>query len=168
MDRLLNAIKGQAAALDRGQGQPRFGIITSVDPSAYAARVVLQPEGVLTGWLPILSPWVGRGWGFVALPSPGDQVLVIPQEGDAEHGVVIGSSYSSTNRPPTAQPGELRIVHSSGSSLVFANDGTVRLEGDLQVTGDIADRHGSLSQLRAHYNQHIHPGAAATHPVPQD
>ncbi len=168
MDRLLNTLKGQAAALDRGQGQPRFGIVTSVDPSAYAARVALQPENVLTGWLPILSPWVGGGWGFVALPSPGDQVLVVPQEGDAEHGVVIGSSYSATNRPPAAQPGELRIVHSSGTSLVFANDGTVRLEGDLQVTGDIADRHGSLSQLRGHYNQHVHPGAAATHPVPQD
>jgi len=65
-------------------------------------------------------------------------------------------------------PGELRIVHSSGASLVFANDGTVRLEGDLQVTGDIADRYGSLSQLRGHYNQHVHPGSTGTHPVPQD
>lgn len=168
MDRLLNVMKGQAASLDRSQGQPRFAVVTSVDPSAYAVRVVLQPEGVLTGWLPILSPWVGAGWGFVALPSPGDQVLVVPQEGDAEHGVVIACSYSAKNRPPSALPGELRIVHASGSSLTFANDGTVRLEGDLQVTGDIVDSHGSLSQLRRHYNQHIHPGAAATQPIPQD
>jgi hypothetical protein len=168
MDRLLNAMKGQAAALDRGQGQPRFGIVTSVDLASYAARVVLQPEGVLTGWLPILSPWVGGGWGFVAFPSPGDQVLVIPQEGDAEHGVIIGCSYSASNRPPLAQPGELRIVHSSGSSLVFANDGSVRVEGNLKVTGEISESHGSMSQLRGHYNQHGHPGSTTTHPIPQD
>jgi len=168
MDRLLNAIKGQAVALVRSQGQPRFGIVTSVDPVSYAARVVLQPEGVQTGWLPILSPWVGGGWGFVAVPNLGDQVLVVPQEGDAEHGVIIGCSYSSANRPPVGQPGELRIVHASGASLTFGNDGSVLLTGNLRVTGDIADSHGSLSQLRGHYNQHYHPGAAATQPIPQD
>ena len=63
MDRFLNTLKAHAAALDRAQGQSRFAIVSSVDPSAYAARVLLQPEAVLSGWLPILSPWVGSGWG---------------------------------------------------------------------------------------------------------
>ena len=59
MHRFLNALKAQSAAQDRAQGQPRFGLVTSVDTSRMAARVTLQPEGVLSGWLPIASPWIG-------------------------------------------------------------------------------------------------------------
>src|SRR4051794_35105765 len=88
MDRLLNAMKQQSSSLDQGQGQPRFGIVSSFDPAAYTVRVLLQPENVLSGWLPVLSQWVGAGWGLVAPPSPGDQVIVLTQEGDAEHGLV--------------------------------------------------------------------------------
>ena len=59
MDHFLNALKAQASALDHAFGQPRFGTVSSVNPSAATARVMLQPEGVLTGWLPVLSPSVG-------------------------------------------------------------------------------------------------------------
>jgi hypothetical protein len=169
MQRFLNAVKAHAAALDHGAGQPRFGLVTSVDASRYAARVALQPEGVITGWLPIASPWVGAGWGLVCPPAPGDQVLVVPQEGNAEHGVVIAGSFSDAARPPQgAPPGEFWLVHKSGSFLKLANDGTVRINGDLHVAGDVYDRAGSLSRLRGHYDQHTHPGSANTPPSPQD
>jgi phage baseplate assembly protein gpV len=168
MQRFLNAMKAHAAALDRAQGQPRFGLVTSVDPNRYAARVTLQPEGVLTGWLPILSPWIGAGWGLSCLPAPGDQVFVLAQEGEAEHGVVIGASWSDSARPPGAPVGEFWLVHQSGTSLKLANDGTVQIHGDLHVSGDVYDHHGSLDQLRQHYNQHTHPGSATTPPSPQD
>ena len=168
MDRFINTLKSHAAALDRRQGQPRFALVTSVDPNAYVARVTLQPEDVLTGWLPILSPWVGNGWGLVCLPSPGDQVLVISQEGDAEHGVIIGATFSNLARPPTSAAGELHIVHSACATISLLNDGTVSIAGDVHVAGDIFDRHGSLAALRAHYNAHIHPGAAVSPPSPQD
>jgi hypothetical protein len=129
MDRLLNALKGQGANQDQAAGAPRFGLVTSVDPATATARVTLQPEGVLTGWLPLLTPWVGNGWGLVCPPSPGDQVLVIPQEGDAEHGLFIK----------------------------LQNDGTIQIKGDLPVSGDVYDTHGPMSGLRGHYNAHVHP-----------
>jgi hypothetical protein len=157
MDRFLNALKAHAAALDRRQGQPRFATVASVDPARYAARVSLQPEGVLTGWLPILTPWVGAGWGLVCPPSPGDQVLVLAQEGDGEHGVIAGGSFSDQARPPAAPPGELWLVHRSGSFLKLISDGTVQVNGDLHVAGDVYDRHGSLAQLRTVYDEHTHP-----------
>jgi phage baseplate assembly protein gpV len=156
MERFVNAIKSHAAALDRSVGQPRFGLVTSVDPARYAARVALQPEGVITGWLPVLSPWVGAGWGLAAPPSPGDQVLVLPQEGDAQNGLILGVSWSDSVRPPGAPPGELWLCHRSGSGLRLRNDGTVMIIGDLHVTGDIYDSHGAVSQLRGHYNAHRH------------
>jgi phage baseplate assembly protein gpV len=168
MDRFLNAIKAQSSALDQMQAQPRFALVSSVDPDTYAARVLLQPEGVLTGWLPILSPWIGAGWGAVCAPTPGDQVLVLAQEGDAEHGVIVGRAFSDQARPPSAPAGELWLVHASGSFLKLQNDGTVQVSGDLHVNGDVFDNHGALSQLRDHYNQHTHPDGAGATPSPQD
>ncbi len=165
------AIRLQAGLLDRSRAYARYGTISSVDPDAYTARALLQPDGVLTGWLPVLSPWVGAGWGMACPPSPGDQVLIIPQEGDGEHGVIVGCGFSTVQRPPTAGVGELWLVHQSGSSLRLLNDGTVRIKGDLHVDGDIFDRTGSMGHLRETYNQHTHPISSnswTAPPVPED
>lgn len=156
MDRLLNIIKQHAGALDQGGSQPRFATVSSVNATAATARVMLQPEAVLSGWLPILSSWVGPGWGMWCPPSPGDQVLVLAQEGNAEHGIIIGGAFSNTQLPPAAQVGEFWLVHGSGSFIKLLNDGTVQMHGDLHVAGDIYDQHGSLAQLRGHYNGHTH------------
>ena len=185
MDRFLNIVKAHASALDRAQGQPRFALVTSVDPARYSVRVQLQPEGVLSGWLPVLSAWVGAGWGMVCLPAPGDQVLVLAQEGDGEHGVVVGAAFSDAVAPPPAPAGELWLRHRSGVTLKLCNDGTLRIIGDVFIDGtlriagdvfidrtlhaqDIVDGLGSLSRLRGHYNSHVHPGGAGDLPVPQD
>ena len=157
MDGFLNALKAQAGAQDAGVGQPRFGTVSSVDAKSGLVRVLLQPENVLTGWLPVLSPWVGAGWGFWAPPQPGDQVLVLPQEGEMEHGVVVARGWSASSLPPQADLGELVLQHSTGTQIRLANDGTVRVIGDLYVKGEVFDQHGSLSELRGHYNAHTHP-----------
>lgn len=183
MNSLPNAIKAHASSLDEMLAQPRFGLVSSVDTTRATVRVQLQPEGVLTGWLPVLSPWTGAGWGLCCPPSPGDQVFVLSQEGAAEHGVVVGRAFSLSETCPPTPAGEFWLVHSSGSFLKLTNDGTVcvngpvSLTGNLSVTGNIqasgmvADGHGALSALRQHYNAHIHTdsrdGATST-PAPQD
>lgn len=179
MDRLINALKAHAGGLDLGQGQPRFGVIASFDPNTYAARVMLQPEGVLSGWLPVLSAWIGAGWGLACPPSIGNQVLVLPQEGNAEHGVIVGGAFSAQARPPTIDAGtvpsgEAVLFHASGAYLRLGNDGSfviaaangnrVTVIGDLVVTGDISDQNGThrtVADLRTAYDQHTHGGIAA-------
>jgi uncharacterized protein involved in type VI secretion and phage assembly len=156
MEHLVNALKMHADALIQTQAQPRFGTITSVDPNTGTARVTVQPEGVLSGWLPILSPWVGTGWGMVCPPATGDQVLVLAQEGVAEHGVIVGRIFSSRQCPPPAPSGELWLVHQSGSYVKLLNDGTIQIGGDLHVNGDVYDSQGALSRLRGHYDAHTH------------
>ena len=147
MERLLNIIKSHAGALDCGGGQPRFGVVTSLDTNSACARVTLQPEGVLSGWLPILSPWVGAGWGLVCSPpSPGDQVMVLAQEGNAEHGVIIGAAFSTTQLPPVAPSANFGSCIASGSFIKLQNDGTIQISGDLHVSGDVYDSHGPMSR----------------------
>lgn len=185
MDRFLNALKAQSAAQDHSFGQPRFATVTSVDPTRPAVRVAVQPEGVISGWLPLLSPWIGAGWGMVCPPSPGDQVLILAQEGNADHGVVIGRAWSDQARTPQAPSGDLWLVHQTGSYIKLTQDGTIRMQGDLHLTGglyatgnatitgnvrtvgsitatgDVSDGTGSLSRLRGHYDGHVH-GASTT------
>lgn len=183
MDRLLNTIKAHAAALDQTQAQPRFGLVTSVDTLNATVRVQFQPEGILSGWLPVLSPWAGSGWGMACPPSPGDQVFVLAQEGDAEHGVVVGRAFSTSQNSPAAPAGEFWLVHNSGSFLKLGNDGTIHINGPVSITGtvvvtgdvraggDVADAHGAVSALRGHYNSHLHTdsrGGLTNAPTPQD
>lgn len=171
LDRLTNIVKAHAANLDHSNGQAKFGTVTSVDSATGNARVMIQPDGVLSGWLPMLSSWVGNGWGMFCPPSPGDQVLLLPQEGDVEQSVIIGRTYSVSQRPPAAPEGEFWLVHRSGSSFKLTNDGTIRIIGDLHVQGDVYDQHGPLSGLRNSYNGHTHAvrsGAVTTTPSPID
>ena len=55
MDQLRNMIKAHAGGLDGLAGTLRFGLVASFDPVAYAAKVLIQPENVLSGWLPVMS-----------------------------------------------------------------------------------------------------------------
>jgi hypothetical protein len=164
LDSFLNILRGQAAQLDQSWAHPRIAIVTSVDAVTFTARVTVQPEGVLSGWLPIAAPWVGGGWGMACAPSPGDQVVVIWQEGDAEQGVIVGRLWSNAAPPPNAPPGELWLLHRTGSFLKLHNDGSIESQsatwthtGDLHVNGNVYDSHGSVAQFRAHYNEHVHP-----------
>lgn len=174
MDSFLNLIKAHASRLDQGWAQPRLATVTSVDTATATVRVKVQPEGVLSGWLPVASAWVGNGWGLACPPSPGDQVLVIWQEGDAEHGIVVGRLWSSNVPAPVAASGEIWLVHKSGSFLKLLNDGSIASAapswnhtGDLHVSGDVYDGKGALSRLRGHYNEHVHPPSDVT-PSPAD
>lgn len=174
MDSFLNHLKAQSSQLDQAWAQPRLGLVASVDPATYTARVMIQPEGVLSGWLPIGSTWVGAGWGLACLPSPGDQVLIVWQEGDPEHGIIACRLWSATTTAPMAPVGEFWLTHRTGSYLKLRNDGSIASSagswthtGNLQVTGDVSDGHGSVAALRAHYNAHVHPPASDP-PDPKD
>jgi len=179
MDRFLNALRGQAASMDLAAGKPRFAIVSSVDPARAAVRVMFQPENLLSGWLPLVSSWVGVGWGLCCPPTPGDQVLILPHEGDPENAVVLGSIWHDGASPPQAPSGELWMVHASGSFLKLHSDGSIaaqatqfEFQGNLQVTGNIAasgnvqDGEGTLEQLRSVYNQHTHNVSGGETSVP--
>lgn len=145
MDHMVDAMKLHTDNLIDARGQFKIGIVKSVDPGTYNVKCEIQPDGVMSGWLPVFSLWVGNGWGISALPPPGTQVLIAPAYGDMEHGMVIGALFSSVDQPPgTPRVGELLIKHDTGTFLRLANDGKVHakaeyfvLEGDIGLNGNL-------------------------------
>lgn len=145
IDRMLNAQKRLAARQAGLRGQPRMGIVTSYNQHDGTAKVTIQPEGTLTGWLPVLSQSVGSGWGIHVPLKTGEQVMVLMHEGDSDNGVVIGRCYSDKMQPPSPAGSDIYIKSSggavfnmlsngnvivsdaSGSTLTFTNNGSVTL-----------------------------------------
>jgi len=191
MDELLNAVKRHVAGMIGQIGTTRLGLVTSVNPQNHTAKVLIQPEGVMSGWLPVSAAMVGSGWGIVSLPSPGEQVIITPQEGDSEHGIITGRIFSDQQQPPKTytdqkqqgttsytQPGEIALVHKSGKFIRLIGD-RILVNGDLYVNGvvhatgsitsdaDVFDKYGTLEALRQAYDLHQHGTSPLTdHPVP--
>lgn len=145
MDGFLNAMKSQTGNQIDARGQFKIGVVKSVHAEAYTVKCEIQPDGVMSGWLPVFSMWLGNGWGMACLPPPGTQVLIAPLNGDMENGIVMGALYSSADIPPgPARVGEFLLVHSTGTFLRLGNDGSVQakaeafvLEGDLYLNGKL-------------------------------
>jgi phage baseplate assembly protein V len=170
-------IKRHAVQAAMQLGVARFGIVESVDTATYTAKVNLQPDGVLTSWLPIAAQMIGNGWGLVTPPNIGDQVIVQPHEGDADNLVITGRVYSQAQVPPNAQAGEFWLVHQSGSFIKLTNDGNMESQapiwthtGAFHATGEIIRGFGTGDQVTLGGHTHDQPndtagdGEAPTYP----
>jgi phage baseplate assembly protein gpV len=184
MTGLREAIRYHAAALDATRPQPRFAVVESVDPARHLAKVTIQPEGVLTGWLPILGMGGGGAWGLICPPAIGAQVVVVPLDGDHESWAVLGAAWSTASVPPDpsetpgggagpVQPGEMALVSGAGAYVRLNADGTLtivasagitikgntEIEGTLTVTNDATiDGRGFM----AHEHSGVQPGGGIT------
>lgn len=168
--------EGERAAGQRSM--PRRATVTSFDPARYAAKVLIQPEGFETGFLPIASPWVGNGWGLVCPPTPGDEVDVHFQEGGKNAAYISLRFFGSKAIPPNALSGEFMLQHANGQRLKFHNDGTIEVlcfndiniqcfgnvngtatnwnltgnvfvDGNIVATGDISDQNNAHGTVGA-------------------
>lgn len=57
-------------------------------------------------WIRVAQPWAGNGYGALALPRVGQEVVVEFLEGDPDWPIVMGSVYNAENKPPYSLPGE--------------------------------------------------------------
>ncbi|KAB8122520.1 baseplate assembly protein [Komagataeibacter medellinensis] len=117
-----------AANMANAQAQPGFGLVSAVDPVNHAVKVMAQPAGVETGWLPCAAMQVGS-LRIACPPDIGAHVLLVRLEGDGEHAVCACPVYDAVVMPPAspatrqpAQPGEMLIV--AGCATPPATGGT--------------------------------------------
>lgn len=165
----------QSMLAGEGRISSRLATVISYDSKNHSAKVMIQPENVESGWLPIASQWVGNGWGIFAAPSPGDVVIVTFQEDDFTAGIITSRLFNDTSRPLDVASGELWLVHQSGSLLKFHNDGTVELTsaGALTIKAPSMTLQNAGSALKKLVNEtfltlfdaHTHTSAAPGTPT---
>ncbi|MDE9491957.1 type VI secretion system tip protein VgrG, partial [Xenorhabdus bovienii] len=56
-------------------------------------------------WIRVSQPWAGQGWGMLAIPRIGQEVVVDFLHGDPDQPIVTGRTYHASNIPPGALPG---------------------------------------------------------------
>ncbi len=123
MGPMQNAIRLQALLAMSDSIDTRVGLITSYEPSTFSVRVQMQPDSLITGWLPLCSPWIGNAWGMFCAPTVGDAVTVHFIGGDLEAGFVEGRFFNDVDRPLAVPASEFWLVHKSGQFFKLTNDG---------------------------------------------
>lgn len=191
IDKLMNLMRQQAIATLSSFTHTRAGTVTNYNEPNFTARVQIQPEEILTPYLPILTPWVGNGWGMYFPPNLGDLVLCHFMEGDFNVGFVGQHIPNLVDKPINNVPsGEGWIVHKTGTYIKFHNDGTISIgtldihgnptniniasnivvTGNISATGNILDNSGTnahnISAMRTIFNQHIHHTPAGDSSAP--
>ena len=158
----LNGIKRAAGAMDRQSGAVQHGTVESYNPDSYTAKVLLQPDGVLTGWLPIRCAWLGNGWGFVFGPMPGTQAVVEPVENDPASLEITGFVFSSQStpavRPPAVPAGEAWWVHQSGTFIKMVTGGGIQSNGPWSHVGNFAVTDGDVTADGTSLKNHLTSG----------
>lgn len=180
MEALLNQVRRAAAEEALSRATTRHGTITGYDPDNHAVKVSIQPEGTLTGWLPLKALWIGNGWGMFAAPSIGDAVEIDFQEADGGVGSVGWRFFNDLERPLSVPAGEFWLVHKHGQSVKLTTDGAlilddgagavIKLKGDGNIelsatrwdhTGDIhvdGDVFAGTVSLKHHLTQGVTAG----------
>lgn len=183
--RAANHMRLQAALAAGKVGKPKAGLVTDYDPDAHAVKVLLQPEGIETGWLTIETAMAGPGYGVFCGAVNGAQAMVSFLEGDREVGWCTGFVPSDVDVPPRVLAGEIFVIAKPGQFAKFLADGTIMLkatagilsEGPWKHTGTFhatqnitseadvtdhtaADSSGGVSMKthRDDYNSHKHGG----------
>jgi type VI secretion system secreted protein VgrG len=55
-------------------------------------------------WIRVSQPWAGKGWGSVATPRIGQEVIVDFLEGDPDQPIITGRVYNAEAQPPFGFP----------------------------------------------------------------
>lgn len=55
-------------------------------------------------WIRVSQPWAGQGWGVIATPRIGQEVVVEFLHGDPDQPIIIGRTYHANNLPSIGLP----------------------------------------------------------------
>ncbi|MDE2368869.1 MAG: type VI secretion system tip protein VgrG [Burkholderiales bacterium] len=129
-------------------------------------------DGDSSCWVRVASPWAGNGWGMIALPRLGQEVVVDFLEGDPDQPIITGRVYNAMQKVPYALPdnktvstiksrslqgaaaefNELRFEDKAGSELVWLQaqkDMMEMIEADLTTQIGKDQQHTVGGDLKA-------------------
>ena len=136
------------------------GKIKTYNPVDYTCTVILLPEDIETGRMPIYSMFAGNGWGMFAGASEGDLCAVFFIEGYSNMGFVFAYGFGGSKRPIETPSKQFHIQHENGSYVQLNNDGNVYINSSNVINiGDVGTTLNKLvtEGLKTIYNNHTHP-----------
>lgn len=136
--KMINIVKQQTMLATANLAAPAIGIVTSFDPDNFTVQVQLHPAteddpAIITGNIPLLSPWIGDGWGMFCPPNLNDLVVVLYQQNNYQSALGAMRIFNNTARPLPVPSGEFWLVHASGTYFKMTNDGKLLLNGDVEI-----------------------------------
>lgn len=188
---LQNAMRQHAIASANLRSHPKIGTISGYDPNRPAVKVLFQPEGNESGWIPLGALWVGNGWGMFAAPNLGTQVEVTFLDGNDEAGSANLRFFSNVEKALAVPAGEFWLQHKNGQSVKLTNDGKLTVNdgrgasvalngdgtiasagswshtGDFNATGTVTGQTqlvAGTGGTAVHVTTHKHPTAATGAP----
>nr|WP_249226271.1 type VI secretion system tip protein VgrG [Entomohabitans teleogrylli] len=63
-----------------------------------------QSDDKSSCWIRVSQPWAGQGWGMIATPRIGQEVVVDFLHGDPDQPIIIGRTYHAANLPSIGLP----------------------------------------------------------------
>lgn len=137
------------------------GIISEVD--GYKAKIkVAEFDDMETEYLSVLQMFtVGNKSGFK--PEIGAMVAAVVND-DMSSGAIIGQIYNDIDTPPE-NSGDAEFIyfadgcgisHIPGTEMFFIKAGSVVIDADIVCNKDIADKNGTMQEMRKIYNSHLH------------
>ena len=109
-------------------------------------------------WVRVTHNWAGAGWGHVALPRVGQEVLVGFLHGDPDQPMVIGRSYHAINRSPYKLPQFKALSPIRSKELHGERHNEQRLDDTTgQISASLMSDHAA-SALTLGYLTHPRPG----------
>jgi type VI secretion system secreted protein VgrG len=113
-------------------------------------------------WMRVSQTWAGKGWGSVAVPRIGQEVIVDFLEGDPDRPLITGCVYNQNNMPPFTLPaagvmmGFKSQTHKGGGFNELSLDDTaggqkitIHAQHDLTTTVQNNETHAVKSGNRA-------------------
>lgn len=70
-------------------------------------------------WVRVVQAWAGKGWGVVAMPRVGQEVLITYVDGDLDRPMVTGIVYNGINMPPYDLPAQSGYTGIKSRSLQY-------------------------------------------------
>lgn len=128
MESLVNAVVREVLRVVQRSTRETSGIVDSYDPETHAVKVKMQPEGYLSGWLPLRQGHAGNGYGSHMAPNINDHVSVAFHEDDRDAGTIIGAFFNDKSKPIKVDAGEYQHQTKFGSWFYFKKDGSFEVQ----------------------------------------
>ncbi|MCH4565656.1 type VI secretion system tip protein VgrG, partial [Halomonas sp. EGI 63088] len=88
---------------EHGRVKVRFPWDRYADPDTAGAGGEAAERGA-SAWLRVSQGWAGGGYGSIAIPRIGHEVIVSFLEGDPDQPLITGRTYHAVNTPPYPLP----------------------------------------------------------------